>query len=540
MKKFSIILILLFLICGCNKESSNLNIAEKIYCNYPDSALNILREINPNDLSENQRIKYNILNGLALYFFNLTIDPTQETGDIYNWLSNGKDDDFNMKAWFLLGNIYNEKCAADSAMFCALKCEKISEIRQDLMWQGRANVLKSDILVKIFNYRESAASLLKAASLFKKAGSDAHVKYNATGAAYDLINIGENEKAQCILDSVWSQNPDSTYGFSEYKMRAYALLHGAKNEFEKAKLYLDSIPQEIWANEDFQKAMDWMIVYNGLGNDTKVDEIIENVRLNYPDSMLISEPQYFLNSYIVYKKRGDYKTSLEFYEKYADAASNILQETLAGNGLRYENEFLEKEKQEAEAHARTTKNYLLAGITLLLIALLALSLIYSRRRKQQRLETEELKSTIKNLSTKIDDLEDEIENGSKTKIYEHKLKKALKSMAFTLAHNCSEKEKESLKKEIKDIFSDNLLDEITAKTRKRFPGLLEGFEENFPRFAEKDIPFIVLFLAGFDSASVGLILGLRTNSVYQRRIRLRERLESSLWPRAKELSEMLV
>ncbi len=208
--------------------------------------------------------------------------------------------------------------------------------------------------------------------------------------------------------------------------------------------------------------------------------------------------------------------------------------------MRYENEFLEKEKQEAEAKARTTKNYLLAGIALLLIALLALSLIYSRRRKQQRLETEELKSTIKNLSTKIDDLEDEIENGSKTKIYEQKLKKALKSMAFTLAHNCSEKEKESLKKEIKDIFSDNLLDEITAKTRKRFPGLLEGFEENFPRFAEKDIPFIVLFLAGFDSASVGLILGLRTNSVYQRRIRLRERLESSDWPRAKELSEMLV
>ena len=323
-------------------------------------------------------------------------------------------------------------------------------------------------------------------------------------------------------------------------MRAYALLHAAKNEFEKAKLYLDSIPQDIWENEDFQKAMDWMIVYNGLGNDTKVDEIIENVRLTYPDSMLISEPQYFLNSYIVYKKRGDYKTSLEFYEKYADAANNILQETLAGNGLRYENEFLETEMQEAEAKARTTKNYLLAGITLLLIALLALSLIYSRRRKQQRLETEELKSTIKNLSTKIDDLEDEIENGSKTKIYEQKLKKALKSMAFTLAHNCSEKEKESLKKEIKDIFSDNLLDEITAKTRKRFPGLLEGFEENFPRFAEKDIPFIVLFLAGFDSASVGLILGLRTNSVYQRRIRLRERLESSDWPRAKELSEMLV
>ena len=85
----------------------------------------------------------------------------------------------------------------------------------------------------------------------------------------------------------------------------------------------------------------------------------------------------------------------------------------------------------------------------------------------------------------------------------------------------------NVKNRIKEMSSASFRNQLAERLNNDLNGVVERFESQLPELSADDRVVFIYSAAGFSIKSIGLFLNLKKSSVYTRRRRLREAIESS-------------
>lgn len=165
-----IITILLLSFSACQRHSdawAQLNHADSIMASAPDSALILLNNINPSQLSGNEeKARYALLHSIAFdknYIDTTSFDVLQPAIDYY--LKHGTPNE-KIRTLYYQGRIYQNQHNDDMAMQSFLGATEEAPNASDSLLIAKLYVAQSITYTSLYKFAESAKSILQAADIY--------------------------------------------------------------------------------------------------------------------------------------------------------------------------------------------------------------------------------------------------------------------------------------------------------------------------------------------------------------------------------------
>lgn len=203
MKNTLFAFICLLLVASCNSPHANdLNRAELIMDDQPDSALLILSRIKTPLPTKKQEAKYALLLSQAYdkNYIDLTTDSLISLAVDYYKMHGPLED--RMKAWFYLGRIQKNARDYTKAIVSLTKAAGLAHQISNYYFSGMANQNISNLFCDTYNKSEAVNYASQAVDDFTAAGKESHKNYAILTLAISYFNAGDPERAEDLLRSL--------------------------------------------------------------------------------------------------------------------------------------------------------------------------------------------------------------------------------------------------------------------------------------------------------------------------------------------------
>lgn len=187
--------------CGGNQQiDSQLNKAEELMGQQPDSSLTILKNIDRKQPgSDKERARYALLLSQAFdknYIDTTTFDVLQPAIDYY--LEYGTPDE-KLRTLYYQGCIYLNKSDLEMAMQSYLKAADLKEECQDTIMFANLLVAQGSIYAKSCQIEQYVSNNLQASQLYNKTGNHRRELSSLIRALDGSVSLGNKERADSIL-----------------------------------------------------------------------------------------------------------------------------------------------------------------------------------------------------------------------------------------------------------------------------------------------------------------------------------------------------
>lgn len=475
----------------------------------------------------------------AIAFFRQTGDRKREAEGLY----------FSGYAAFKNGDMHK-------AVERGLESNELSKAIGHDMYGARAHELLADAYREVFNLKVSRIHRRQAVELYSKAG----MRKNAFYAALDLASEyshEDNDSALILLRSALDFADQGDIAEMAHHSLLSADICRVRGEYKDALAHFRRISPTVRA---------------GLltaGDSVHIGEIYWHNAM--PDSAAawfstpaaLTDIQYWKCMADSYESAGDCRRALEATKKTLALEYDKTGESLS-NSLEYtERRFYERKARDAEEkHRRLAVAVSVCGGVMLIALLVTLLVVYYRRNKSLKTETE-----IKDVALLAGELlsdgdetesacgEDSISKDSDTKDSdtgtaederhdEHKEKwinvildfymqrlNQISREYFKVTDEQSLKEIETeFNRELRSLRDGDIFDEIERRLDERNDGIASKIRKQFPKFNEQYVRLMLCSLAGLSSQSTCLLLSVSKGNYYMMWTRIRTRIRASEVP----------
>ncbi len=470
----------------------------------------------------------------AIAFFRQTGDRKREAEGLY----------FSGYAAFKNGDMHK-------AVERGLESNELSKAIGHDMYGARAHELLADAYREVFNLKVSRIHRRQAVELYSKAG----MRKNAFYAALDLASEyshEDNDSALILLRSALDYADRGDIAEMAHHSLLSADICRVRGEYKDALAHFRSIASS--ARTGLLTAGDSVHIGEIYWHNAMPD----SAALWFSTPAALTDIQYWKCMADGYESAGDSRRALEATKKTLALEYDKTGESLS-NSLEYtERRFYERKARDAEEkHRRLAVAVSVCGGVMLIALLVTLLVVYYRRNKSLKTETEikdvallagELLSdgdkTKSPCGEDSDSKDSDTVNAEDVRHDEHKEKwinviidfymqrlNQISREYFKVTDEQSLKEIETeFNRELRSLRDGDIFDEIERRLDERNDGIASKIRRQFPKFNEQYVRLMLCSLAGLSSQSTCLLLSISKGNYYMMWTRIRTRIRASEIP----------
>ena len=545
-----ILIVFLATAAGCNRHGTYsqkiLSQAEQVAQSHPDSAYALIQALERDTLSDENFARWCMLYGKLSYRIPLAPLPVFDWQDAVTWYGKHGTPEDQSHAKLFLGEAYAHENQPDSAIKAYTDAFTLAGRHQDYNLMGYAcshmgslyesqNYLPasmekfrqaSEYFHKAQNYRSQACALRDLCRQYAYADSIPKAFQIIRQADSIASTLHDNEMYSSILN---------TYGNIYLLCEAY---EQAEDCFWHAiRLSKDTLPDYIALCD----------LYLTMGNTEKAKAIIN--KISAKDWEKASIEKHYL-SYEIAKQKRQTDKALQHLEQLTNIKDSLIiienNAHIAELEKRYT--IIKLKNENANLKIRQ-QQYLIISISLGMLFLCLFLIYYTQKKKsekqiiRQQTELNLLKKQLQTLSQQINEKKALLENAQKNVNQTEKLKVELELLTekYTklkrniLANSSIYKKLQQLaKRKIptgeKTLLTLELWKNIIKEVTDIYPNYQNFILERYPTITDTEWKYCCFCLLDFDGNDSAKLLGISTNSIYTKNMRLRQKLGIVLPP----------
>lgn len=495
----------------------------------PDSALVVLEDMDRELLvSKRDRAHHALLHAMALdkNFIDVSDDSLASTA--VDYFSKYGPEKYEARSLYYLGLAYYYQEEYSKAILEFTKAEKVAE-RSDSLYWGFIKVAQSDTYTKTHNNIESFQKLKGAYNIYQAIDADYYVSVTTLRLAQAYYNFNKKESSIELLDSLMNNEIDervmtaamATYAF----IKADPLNSDPSLAIEMYEIILGERDSSLLLYKDY-----WAYAYslNKCGRREESRVLIDQLKL----ADTSGTADYWM--YLLHKSDGDFETALRYLEASTDKIDKEVAEALQESLALTQRDYYASQSELSEYQIR---NRTLLMICISVSALLAIGAVLWCSVSLVRRSREEKERYLKYADEARRQLE-----ASKNEDYPALKRKYVELYRSKYEVLGSLYEQYSLyygKKNAQQAIYDKVVsvidefkedyndkDLIEGMLDEGLDGIMSNLRSEMPQLKEKDYAIFRLLAIGFDVTTISHLMNTTMNSIYIRKSRIRQQLES--------------
>ena len=545
-----------FLLASCApiQDRRTLNYMEALMPERPDSALAVLRGLQPWDLPGlHVRPLHALLLSEALdkNYIDLIDDSLAMAAHHYYGDHGSKL--HRLKSWYYLGRIRFNAGNYAEAVICYDKALEYAETLENYHYMGLINREIANALDHVWDTWHAVDRLRTAVSCFQMADEKKYADYCKFSIASGLWKLKQFDESREVLDGITDVQDDKYLSSKVAEMRFYLAMADEKSttddllsEYERYSPFLASSPTAAKFSE---AAFVHQLAGNVDSSDFYLSKAIE-LSATSGDSLVV-------NSDIarIAADRGDFKTAYEKLLQTFQSQDSSVFGALKQSVYFYQGTYYHNESRINSIRAKLrTQTY---GILLFLL-IVAASLLLYRNRRQRSVIIEELTRTVE-IRQELAAIKNENKGMEQAiaVLFENRTRiLQILSEKYSLVENLhrkGQKEKRLSKDEIIASFRSSMLelrkdDRITSSMEEVLNywkgGIMQKFRDFFGdntssgiRMSKDELELLPYFISGMPYKTISYLTGISVPSLRVRKTRIRAKVSSldDVFAREKQL-----
>ena len=542
---YSLLGVLILLLSSCTpvRDRRTLNDMEALMPERPDSALAVLRGLQPRDLPG---LHVRPLHALLLSeafdknYIDLTNDSLALAANCYYGEHGTKL--HRLKSWYYLGRIRFNAGNYAEAVICYNKALEYAEVLTNNHYLGLINREIANAYDSVWDEEHAIEYTNKSSKFFLSAGENRYLEYNVLALARMYRKAGKVKESQRILDSLM-QTSDDKYLLAE-TYRTAASLSSSDSVFSP-RITLDYYKKTIDFSSTSLSAADYSniaLAYSRLGNPDSslfyLNEANQHIRT------LIDTIAVEFDRYRIADNEGDYKLANRLLEHSVFAQDSIVQSVLGQSISFYQGNYYQNESQMNALKARMRA--LTYGIVIMLLFLLALYLL-SKNSKQKAIIVEEMARTSEVQQDLLTMCNENKEIGrAVATLFENRLNilQTLSERYDMIDESYQKKNRENKRElsrdEIVDSFRDmmrdlrkdkdvnismeEILDSWKGGIMRKFRSVFGEDSPSNIRMSEEDFELAPFYFSGMKPKAISFLTGHSEHALRERKRRIKQRI----------------
>jgi len=510
--QFTLLILIVLSLVGCSSTTDKLATAERLMETAPDSALSILKEINPNYLTgRSKKALYALLMTQSLDKNEISLESDSLIRIATEYYKQN-DPVHAGNAWFYMARCAGNQGKSKEQVTALFRAQEFAKKTGNNKLLGLVYSDKSDLY--------ASQNQIDSALVYRKLSYQAFKKScNTYNCVLNLIYIGQlfmkNEQADsAIAYYIAAKNLSKTLNNTLLNSTVYRSLaagYNQKKDYTRALYYLYHTP------------VTRITLYDSNTTYLKARIFIETANFDSARYYLnrVKEPQKMAPDYyhlwqILYEHEGNYQKALQYAIWVTETTDSInkrkLDISFAGLEKKYEYERLQVSNQKLTIKNKENKILLLMGIIVISIVLLIM-LSRSNRAKRQELKVQSQLMEKEKENTLLLEQQLKMQNILLLNVEQYR--------RYAIKRPTSDSEKQSVISPIQNI---TFHEELIACMDIEYNDISKRLTNRFPDLTGHDILICCLLLAGFETGMIATILDIKIESITKQRYRLRLKL----------------
>ena len=531
MMRIKYLTILLLLVSCRSAVVDSFNAASSCMLEYPDSALSVLRYISPDILkSRADKARYSLLLATALDRNHIDTTDTHLLDPALYYYSHWGSRDERAATWYYLGKIQLHAGQTQEARESFSTALDYSEGSSDNLLLLRLYAQVSALYSKDNNLDEAWNYIRMAREAAAKTSDTRNIWLLQAREATSLSNLGRYREADSLFSDYFAQPVIDSAVWARFLLNySKTLLRKTPSAPEKSiKAYEKAIAAGSRPNLD--NACVYALSCELCNRSKDADRILQQLDATNPQGR--NDGILKLCKYRIYKLRGDTEKALKYYEEAVAVSDSIVQQTLSQSLERSRQDYMAK---KAEAAELKRKNTMVVASLLIVFLVLAALAVFWRRRIKLRAKEEELEALREDTSRLLAMEKGKDETISRLREgYVSMYKKQFKLLDDLCAAYWSPSRtdtKDRIYSEVRNAL--NVIEgdaegqrELEAMIDRDLDGIMTKLRSDLPGRTDEDFRFIAYLIIGLSPKTIASIQDCVPGSVYNRKMRLKERLSN--------------
>lgn len=376
-------------VVGCTTDEHTAELidrAEQLLEEHPDSALTIMRGIDPSTIhGDEDMARYRLIYSEAAYYNRMGVDNDSLTAPLYDYyLKNTENHSLRARALYQHALVRLNQGENAESLYSLLEAEKSLKACDNKRLEGLVYRTIGSIYGSEYLFANALDAYNLSVTCFERAGLSHHAIYSSYLAACNLLSVRRYTEGVELLNHcevVAAELGDRFLVYDSLIRLCYAYLElGDKDNFIQAYLRIDLADCVGSSTGDYYAIGAVYEAYNG--NFIKAEEL-------YNISMANNEvlPRYA--NYVRLKLsilQGDYESALSQYNDYIIESDVHVQDALEQNVLNTQIELLQNDIMYREKLNEQTKLRYIYGAVAAVLFVVVLSIYFYYKRKKHKLQ----------------------------------------------------------------------------------------------------------------------------------------------------------
>ena len=228
----------------------------------------------------------------------------------------------------------------------------------------------------------------------------------------------------------------------------------------------------------------------------------------------------YFSLYYITKKQGDYKQSLEYYDKYTTLQYQIHEELATKNLFRIQQQYDYEVLQNSLNEKIINRQRIILIISILLLTVSIVVIILLIRQRNILKENKEIKQ-------ELDKTKEELQKSVKPEVVEEELSRQLHLIIMA---NRISKRADDFKREWAPLVikinneQENMFDGAVTAIERVYPDMYTTILQKYPNLNDTESKVLMLSCSDLTNAEIGYILNLSVHSVNKSRSEIRKKI----------------
>ena len=525
-------LTILFLLVSCRSVvEDSFSAASSCMLEHPDSALAIIRSIAPDDLKrKGEKAHYSLLLATALDRNHIDTTDTHLLDPALYYYSHWGSRDERAATWYYLGKIQLHAGQAQNARESFSTALDYSEGSSDNLLLLRLYAQVSALYSKDNNLDEAWNYIRMARNAAAKTSDTRNIRLLQAREATSLSNLGRYREADSLFADYFAQPVIDSSVWARFLLNySKTLLRKTPSAPEESiKSYEKAVA--VGSKPNLDNACVYALSCELCDRSKDADRILLQLDATNPQGRNVGILK--LCKYRIYKLRGDTEKALKYYEEAIAVSDSIVQQTLRQSLERSRQEYMAK---KAEAAELKRKNSMVVASLLLLFMLLSGWALYWKRRNKLKAKEEELEALREDTSRLLaqekgkDDTISRLRGGY-VSMYKRQFK-LLDDLCAAYWSPSRTDTKDRIYSKVRSAL--NVIEgdaegqrKLEAMIDRDLDGIMTKLRSDFPGRTDEEFRFIAYLIIGLSPKTIACIQNCAPGSVYNRKMRLKERLSN--------------
>lgn len=540
---------------GCDHRSTIvMDRAEALMTEHPDSALSLLKQIQPEDLGSNRtKARYALLKTIALDKNYIDVADDSLSRAAYEYYQNHGNKAARMKSTYYLGVIEENGGNLIDAAIHFKEAETLAEQLQDNHFLGLACQHLSGIFARNYDHNEALKYALSSASAFYDAKEIVSARFSMIDAARQYRHLDDYKRANSILDSLLYSQDFNTHLITYYILCQKGSLYFNTEQYKEAGIAFANA-QKYGYSLPLGMVGELAVIEEMEGHHTKADSLLYSI--NEGVKTQIDSATYYNALHNVLFFRGNYKEAYKAMIK-ATTLQDKAVITLLNQSVTHSFQSYYEDKFQLAKEKANTRLFIIMLIVSLLVSLTIVAVHLIRKKNNQLIRD---MSIIDDIKTDLITLRDH-NKGLSTVIHSLMQDKinVMQQLSDTYFQwsddsiaNREKKEGKILKEDaisqfrfqIKQLRGDtHFLEDIEKALDDSNDGFMKRLRSNTTlgdhALKEIDYNLLTLLFAGFPIKSISFLMNMSESSVRTRKTRYKQWFQKRDDPDSKMFAQWL-